>query len=403
MHFIDVPYYVLQEVQTIETCFIGTDKATLYINPLETYIRNESGDRSSRPRKTAVSLEEDPRVRKSLTEYDNLSNEGRNELMNNRNNNHSERKIPNEKVGNEKSKNGAPRDTLNNLSPKPNPILKESEKPTGANPQVANIPSPKSMRPPALNLESDSEEEIPGDGKPLTPLHISEDEDNSDLFKKYKPKTKEEETIAEVAEIFKKCKVKATALKAFGPRKSNSKEHLPPSRSNDKNMSLPIPSADTKMTVPINSPENNTAVSTSAETATPDKLSSATPDKLSSESSSANDDSDSSSTTTEGCDSPNTAYANSLDISPPPSRAWNERGSPEHSNVPPPSHFNIFNPNSSKRPNPTEKGPRFFNERNERNERGERPRPREEPKEPMNIVRGSKFAANIKDKFSLRI
>lgn len=355
-----------QETQTTETCFLGMDKTNLYINPLEGYTRNDGGDGNSRSRKDAVSLEDDPRKR---TSQNNDQNNTVANKLDNRQINPDENKYPDNKGGNigqNLNLDGAPGGMMNDLSPRHNPIQRDTEKPVGAIPQVANIPSPKSNRPPALNLDTDSDEEIPGDGTPLTPLHISEDEDNSELFKKCKPKRTDEEK----AEIFKKCKLKATVLQAFAPMKK--KENIPKSNPKDMNMSLPV-----------NSPENNTEVSTNGETDTAEKHSNA--------SVSANDDSDASSSTTEGCDSPNTAFANSQDFtetSPTPSKTWNERGSPEPSaktGPPPPTYYQAMYPDKHRKGPYADKGHRHPSDK--RDEDG----------------RNNKLRNHIKDKFSIAI
>ncbi|XP_045214735.2 pro-neuregulin-1, membrane-bound isoform-like isoform X2 [Mercenaria mercenaria] len=360
-----------KETQTMETCFLTSDKTNLYINPLEGYTRNDGGDRNSRSRKTAVSLEDDPRRRKSQNNDQNDGNEIRKSNPGNRDDRND---LDNKSgsIGKHLNVDGAP-DRMNDLSPRHNPIQKVSERPVGAN-HNPNIPSPKSTRPPALNLDTDSDDEIPVDGTPLTPLHISEEEDNSELFKKCKPKRTEEENT----ELFKKCKLKATALQAFGPRKQGNVPK-PAFESVRKQENIPKSnSKETNMTLPIHSPENNTAVSTNGETDTPGKRSKST--------SSANEDSDSSSSTTEGCDSPGTAWANSQefsDISPTPPKTWNERGSPEHSSRLSPAYFNIMQDKVHK---PfANKGHRYP------------PDTREDDR------RNNKLRTNIKDKFSIAI
>lgn len=394
---------MFQETQTTETCFLNSDKANLYINPLEGYTRNEGGDRNSRSRKTAVSLDDDPRKRTSQNydQNDGNKHEHRNSSPSDRTDDR------NGGVGKHLNVDGEPGDTMNDLSPRHNPVQRVSERPVGANPQVANIPSPKSINPPALNLDTDSDDEIPGDGSPLTPLHISEDEDNSDLFKKCKPKRLEDDP----AEIFKKCRIKASVVKAFAPPRkaenipesyprnpeniSESKprkpENIPetkprkPENISESKLRKPenIPESkpkDTNMSLPIHSPENNTAVLLSGGLDT-------SPIKRSKSSSSANEDSDSSSTTTEGCDSPNTAWANSQefsDVSPTPPRSWNERGSPEPTRANPPAYYNVFRDKARKLPF-MDKGHRYPSDGRE------------------DDGRNNRFRTNIKDKFSIAI
>ncbi|XP_060561710.1 pro-neuregulin-1, membrane-bound isoform-like isoform X2 [Ruditapes philippinarum] len=457
-----------KETQTTETCFLTSDKTNLYINPLESYTRNDGGDRNnSRSRKSAVSLEEDPRRRKSPNTDQNERNESRKS-------NPSDKSDKNDlgsksgSIGKHLNVEGIP-DRMNDLSPRHTPIQKSSDRPVGAN-HNPNIPSPKSARPPALNLDTDSDDEPPKDGTPLTPLHISEEEDNSELFKKCKPKRTEEEN----AELFKKCKVKATALQAFGPPKrkqenqpfginrkqdnqpfgSNKKQDnhpivpnkkqdnqpivpnrkqdsqpygpnklqekqenqsLGPNRKQDIQESQPfgpnkkpenqlfgynrkqenhpfghirkqenIPKSNSKekdMTLPIHSPENNTAVSTNGEVQTPGKRSKS--------SSSANEESDSS-TTTEGCDSPGTAWANSQEFSdvsptPPPPKTWNERGSPEPPSRISPAYYNITQDKVRQAPF-ANKGHRYTSSD-----------PRDDDR------RNNKVRTNMKDKFSIAI
>lgn len=446
---------LLQETQTTETCFLTSDKANLYINPLEGYTRNDGGDRNnSRSRKSAVSLEDDPRRRKSQNTDQNERNDPR---KHNPDYKGDKNDLGNKtsSIGKHLNVEGVP-DRMNDLSPRHNPIQKSSERPVGAN-HNTNIPSPKSARPPALNLDTDSDDEPPKDGTPLTPLHISEEEDNSELFKKCKPKRTEEEN----AELFKKCKVKATALQAFGPdkrktenqpfginrkqdnqpfgsgrkqenqpfgpnRKQENQPHRPnkmhekpenqpfgPYKKSDKQESQPFGpnkksenqhfghnrkqenhpfgpvrkqeninksnSKEKDMTLPIHSPENNTAVSTNGDVDTPGKRSKS--------SSSANEESDSSSTT-EGCDSPGTAWANSQefsDVSPtPPPKTWNERGSPEPPSRISPAYYNIKQDKVRQAPF-ANKGHRYPSD------------PREDDR------RNNKIRTNMKDKFSIAI
>ena len=168
-------------MQTIETCFLGPETQNLYISPSESY---QGGDRNFRSRKDGLSTERDPR------------NSGFNVEEQNRKNNQN---FPVNRSGINSNRNsdydlnidGAPSEQMNDLSPKRKPMQGESVTPASSRPTLTNIPSPKSPTSPALNLESDSEEDIPTEPEPLTPLHISEDEETGDI-----------------ASIFKKCKTK---------------------------------------------------------------------------------------------------------------------------------------------------------------------------------------------------
>lgn len=196
-------FFQFQETQTTESCFIG-DNTTLYISPVEGYVRNDGSDRGSRSRKAAVSLEEDPR---NWVNRNNNHNESMNDNENKNFGDINNLDNRGDHRGNDLNVESDLNDHLNDLSPRHKPIQRESEPAVGANPHIANIPSPKSTLPPAINLDT-SDEEIPGDGTPLTPLHISEDEDNSDIFKKCKPKTADGKSKSEEDNLFKKCKPK---------------------------------------------------------------------------------------------------------------------------------------------------------------------------------------------------
>ncbi|KAL4240420.1 Contactin-3 [Mactra antiquata] len=401
-----------KETQTTESCFLGSDNTQLYISPIEGYVGNDGNDRGSRSRKTAVSLEEDPR---NWVNRNNSHNETMNE---NDNRNFGDINDLGNKTDNRCNDLNVDSDTndhLNDLSPRHKPIQRENDPAVGANPHVANIPSPKSTLPPAINLDT-SDEEIPGDGTPLTPLHISEDEDNSDIFKKCKPKTADNKSKSEEDNLFKKCKPKNIAEpndpkvekepevgsvinprpqrsekpsnianpnpipsrhdrqphmnvgRQGNPYKSNRDPRAPsgPGRRDNIPRSGPPPNIrrrdhpgnpgkhpprreDQRGSRPkesnkeaVASPENNTAVSSNGLGELPIKPVYTGAENKPQEKVRRGSDSSSS---TEGCDSPNTAWLNSQefsDHSPEPSKSWNERGSPEASSKNPPPYFNLF-------------------------------------------------------------
>lgn len=250
--------YLLKETQTIETCFLAgaqeDPKLNLYINPLEGYIPPNREDRNSRSRLTAVSLEGNQRSnppnsleRSSSPSYGKRTND----IFPNRSNS---KRVPSER---------------------------ENSKPNGARDRVVS-PNVGSMNPPAFNLDTDSEDEILNEETPLTPLHISEDDDTL----RRRERQSNDNNI--------------------------SKFSYPRDSSNDSNYSKP--------------PSYTTAL----ESDKTEKL-----DRVNSEDriyASTSPSSSESSSTTEGCDSPNSRYLNELSLSDtdmniPP--YWNERGSPE--------------------------------------------------------------------------
>ncbi|XP_052267183.1 pro-neuregulin-1, membrane-bound isoform-like isoform X2 [Dreissena polymorpha] len=179
---------VEKEVQTTETCFLSSssDNTNLYINPNEGYV----SDRSSRSRKDAIS-EGDSKPRP--VESDQTSDDENIRPKNSRNSDPNFRKPLNGNTStgrareNELNKDGAPSEPLNDLSPKRKSFPNENAKPILSKPSLPNIPNPRSSQGHAINIDSDSDEELPRNESPLTPLHISEDEGNgnySSIFKK---------------------------------------------------------------------------------------------------------------------------------------------------------------------------------------------------------------------------
>ena len=267
--------YLLQETQTIETCFLtGTQedpKLNLYINPLEGYIRPNREDRNSRSRLTAVSLEGAPRssAPNSLERKKSSSHENNPDHHNN---------SPNRPDG---------------PNSKRVPSERENSQPNGAR----VTPNVGSVNPPAFNLETDSEDEILSEETPLTPLHISEDDDT---LRRRRERQQQNE-----------------------PDRNVSKFPYPRDSSNDSNYSNP--------------PSYTTALEGDKSDKN-DKLDRSNSDDRIYASTSPS--SSESSSTTEGCDSPNTMYPYEFSLSDPAmnSPAWNERGSPELKKDSPPPY-----------------------------------------------------------------
>ena len=139
------------------------------------------------------------------------------------------------------------------------------------------------MNPPAFNLDTDSEDEILTEETPLTPLHISEDEDTL--------------------------------------RRRRERE------SNDKNFSKSSYTRDSSNDSNYSKPPSYTTALEGDNTDRLDKSNS--DDRIYATSSPSSSES---SSTTEGCDSPNSRYLNELSLSEPEINIpphWNERGSPE--------------------------------------------------------------------------
>ena len=231
-------------------------KFTLYINPLEGYNPPSREERNSRSRLTAVSLE-------GANRASSPNNPERRESHGNKNN----------------EKNNSP----NRPNSKRVPSERDQSQPHGAR-ERGN--EPNSINPPAFNLDTDSEDEILNEETPLTPLHISEDEDT---------------------------------LRRRRERESNA--------SNDNNVSKSSYRRDSSNDSNNSKPPSYTTALQGDNIDRLDKSNSmdgiyATSSPSSSESSS----------TTEGCDSPNSRYLNELSLSEPEMNIpsyWNERGSPE--------------------------------------------------------------------------
>lgn len=316
-------------MQTTETCFVGSTTHNLYISAFEGY---EAGDRNSRSRKTAVSIDGDPRTNSTGQESDEENTEKlggqRRERPVSSSNRHS----------NGLSRDGAPNDAMNDLSPKHKTMQNDNERPISAKPNVVNILSPNSQQPPVINLDSDSEEDFPP-AEDLPVLHISDEEDDND----------------NTDYIFKKCRVKKPKSSSTSSEKKQ--ENIAPAKdnNNDKRNNANIAKDVSKgakepkpkiKEPPVKEKTGRTKALKQAENSTIT-------------SNSANNDSDSS-TTTEGCDSPTTAWRNAQedfsDQSPTdsPRTTWNERGSPEIARKPE-NVFNIFPRMESKHSNPSDR------------------------------------------------
>lgn len=279
----------------------------MYISAFEGYV-NEAGDRHSRSRKPAVSIEGDPRTKSTGQDSDDENIDNKFEKMGAAPARRDRPGNTNKRHSNGLSNDGAPSENMNDLSPKRKPMQRENDRPVSSRPNVVNIPSPKGQQPPIINLDSDSEEDFPPT-ESLPALHISdgEDNDNTDY-------------------IFKKCKVKRPPEQKqenTAPTKDNNNGH-------DRNNSVPGSSSNT-VKEPVNNNKPKPVVHEPAGNNKPSKHLGNIPVT----SNNPNNDSDSS-TTTEGCDSPNTALRNlqedSSDQSPgetPRKTLWNERGSPE--------------------------------------------------------------------------
>lgn len=296
---------------------MNSGKNQLYISPFESYV-NEAGDRNSRSRRTAVSLDGDPTTKSIGPESDDENN--------GKHNNKGGVQMRRERPVSNASRNsnglnfdGAPNDALNDLSPKRKSMQGNKEKPVSSKPTVVNIPSPKSQVP-VINLDSDSEEDFPVTDS-LPALHITdeeeEEEDNTDyIFKKCKVKSKPSSKEQKQKNI---ASTKDNRSDRKGPANDAKEEH----RAKEQMITKPKPEEQHEKHKALKSPDNLTINTPSA-----------------------NNDSDSS-TTTEGCDSPNTAWQNAQDDfsdqSPTaaPRTTWNERGSPETVRNPD-NYFNIF-------------------------------------------------------------
>lgn len=272
-----------KETQTIETCFLAgaqeDAKLNLYINPLEGYIRPNREERNSRSRLNAVTLEGAQRssAPNSLERKNSSSHE---------------------------NKNGHPTNSPNRPNSKRVPSERENLQPNGARVR-AQSPNSGSVNPPAFNLDTDSEDEILSEDTPLTPLHISEDEDTLRRRRERQYNATNERNV--------------------------SKFPYPRDSSNDSNNSKP-PSYTTALEG--DKPDNYR----------PDKIDiSNLDDRMYSSTSPSSSES---SSTTEGCDSPNSRllYDHECSISDPALNTpsyWSERGSPEPQHESPPPYKSV--------------------------------------------------------------
>ena len=360
-------------MQTIETCFPNTGK--LYISPLESYVNEGAGDRNSRTRKKAVSLGGDPIIKSVGAESDD-ENEGKFDVKDAA---PTRRDRPVSNASRHSSGlnfDGAPNDHMNDLSPKRKSMQGDGDRPASSRPKVVNIPSPKSQAP-VINLDSDSEEDFPVTDS-LPTLHITDEEEDYDttdiIFKKcrVKPNARpssssehKQKNIAPTKDKSRAGEPRLNETRAGEPRLNETRAGEP--RLNENRAGEPRLNESRAGEPRLNENKNDPRLNERKGNKVPksDKVKKHMNTKPKREehrnngkaltqpgslpvnnSASANNDSDSS-TTTEGCDSPDTAWKNAQDEfsdrSPtdPPRTSWNERGSPELSRKSD-NYFNIF-------------------------------------------------------------
>ena len=182
----------------------------------------------------------------------------------------------------------------NGPNPQRVPSERENSQPNGARVR-AESPNSGSVNPPAFNLETDSEDEILSEETPLTPLHISEDDDTL--------------------------------------RRRREREQ------NDRNVSMfPHPRDSSNDSNYSNPPSYTTALAEDDKENKYNKLDrSNSNDRIYASTSPSSSDS---SSTTEGCDSPNTMNQYEFSLSDPEMNTpyWNERESAEPNKDSPPPY-----------------------------------------------------------------